>query len=185
MGDARPQTSRVDRREELLQQVARARTKPTAGPRVADLLATADPLAWGPDCPTPATLEHFVTGELRGRRREAVRAHLFGCPHCRAYAENVRRASQAPHPIVAPPAPTIGVGHVLGLAIAGVLLLIANSAVVDWLATLETAPTVQRAAPAESTVPPAPVAEDATLLAPAVPAGDAGTTGTENRGHER
>ncbi|MCC7495227.1 MAG: hypothetical protein IT204_22960 [Fimbriimonadaceae bacterium] len=150
--------------------------------RVGDLCGYTDPLAASPQCLPPRQVEEFVAGRLRGAKQAAVRTHLLQCPHCRGYATALREAGARPFPTVAPSAPSrpvLGTSHILGLTVAFVLLLLANSAVIDYLGTLDQAPTAAAtvAAPvANQTVlaplPAAPVAPVSTPNVPAVTAPD-------------
>ncbi len=158
-------------REELLARLAVERRQAPAAPqpplRVADLLA-AD-LSSRVDCPHPRQLEDLVAGRLPQKRRPALIEHLNACPSCRRYVVGLREACSGPAP-QSPPPPTTGLGlsHVVGLALAGMLLLLANSTVLDLLDGLE-APAVSVTRPADrTTVVPEPVAPATVVAAPAV-----------------
>lgn len=155
-------------RDELLALLAqRAQVNPpSVGPvRVGDLLAASDPLAGGPSCPSARELEDLLAGRLRAKPQAAVKEHLASCPSCRGYVARLRDAAAAGVPRVPPPPtparPVFGTQHVFGLAVAGILLLLANSAILDILSEFET-PAVTVTAPrplpmTESVVAPAPV----------------------------
>lgn len=156
-------------RQELLTRLAvERRQAPAAEPqqplRVADLLAPAP--SGRADCPHPRQLEDLVAGRLPQKKRPPLVEHLHECPACRRYVVGLREACTGPAPQWTPrPTTGLGMSHVIGLAVAGMLLLLANSAVLDLLDGFE-APTVSVTRPAgRATVQPAPVAP-APVLAP-------------------
>lgn len=162
-------------REEMLsllaerrRQAARPSPEPARRPgplRVEDLLAATDPLGARPDCPHPRVIEDYVAGRLNPRRVTSIREHLTACPACRRYAVGLRDTAARPAPPTPPApavAPTFGVQHVFGLAVAGMLFLLANTAFIDVLGKAGQAPvsvaSERPSQPARSVVAPAPVA---------------------------
>jgi hypothetical protein len=123
-----------------------------------------------------------------------VQAHLAGCPTCQALASQARgRLSPTPlaGPLAAPSQRSLlTAGHIAGLAVTSVLLLLANTPAMDVLAkansdalTIQTtappAPTPAPEADAPVVVPPAPLAppepaaEPSAAATAAVPAAEA------------
>jgi len=156
-------------RQELLNRLAAERQQPAAQPqqplRVADLLA--NDLSSRVDCPHPRQLEDLVAGRLPSKRRPALVEHLNACPSCRRYVVGLRDACTGPAPTMPLPRTTSGLGmsHVIGLAVAGMLLLLANSKVIDLLDSVE-APAAAVVQPADrASVAPAPVVA-APVMAP-------------------
>lgn len=147
-----PHSATPDRRDQLLSRLAAERREPDGrpgqpGPRIEELWSATSALSRHADCPTPGDVELLIAGALRGRKQERVRAHLEVCGTCRGYAQRLQEAARRPVPPVTAPPPArgeISLGHVLGLALAGILLLTANTAIIDVLAGLEVAAPVER-----------------------------------------
>ncbi len=179
----RPSAPPADPREELLRRLAEqrrqaSRSQPGGAPRVGDLLTASDPVKARSGCLHPKVVEDYVAGRLRPSKLDPVREHLRSCPSCRAYAVGLRDACSLPAP--ARPVvirPVLGLGHIAGLTVAGMLLMIANTTILDVLSTLDaTAVAVSTARPAEpgrEVVAPAPVLAAPAATAPAAPAATA------------
>lgn len=176
----RPSAPPADPREELLRRLAEQRrqaswSQPGGAPRVGDLLTASDPVKARTGCLHPKVVEDYVAGRLKPSKLDPVREHLRSCPSCRAYAVGLRDACSLPAP--ARPVvirPVLGLGHIAGLTVAGMLLMIANTTILDVLSTLDaTAVAVSTARPAEperEVVAPAPVLAAPATTAPAAPA---------------
>ena len=159
-----------DSRQELLAKLAtERRVAPAIQPqavRVSDLLQSGTWDEDRSDCPHPRQIEDLVAGRIPHKKRPPLMEHLKECPHCRRYVVGLRESCSGPAPyITAKPATGFGLSHVVGLAVAGVLLLLANSTVLDLLDGLE-APAVSVSRPAERTVVPATPAPEP-VIAPA------------------
>lgn len=169
-------------RDELLARLAEQRLASSRMDivRVSDLVSATDPLRSGPDCPHPRQIEDYVRGRLKSRKQVAVREHLTHCPTCRRYVVGLREASSRPLPPapVSAPTPVLGIGHIAGLTIAGVLLLLANTAMLDLLDAVEAQPVSVATARTE---PPRVVVEAASLepRPVVVPAGESRETAGE------
>jgi anti-sigma factor RsiW len=135
------------RRQDLLAQLARSAQTPRQAPA-----PTFAPPAKRPSCPSPVLLESYARGRLPEFSAEKVRAHISRCPACGGTVSEIRTFAVRVAQAAPPPRPrqVLGAAQIAGLAVCGMLLLLANTALMDVLAQASSE------SPAIGVVAPAP-----------------------------
>jgi hypothetical protein len=164
-----PRPADFGRRRQLLDQLSHAAPRPARPPSAA--------------CPAPRRLEDLLAGRLRGRAEQAVADHLAGCGHCGQVVAELHRLglSGAVTPEIEPSAPPLGAPsgderrphllsttQILGVTVCGVLLLLANTPLLDTLDLGGAAANITAANPAPAAESPAPTPTALGVVAPTV-----------------
>ena len=159
------------RRQQILAQLS-APTHLAEVPPTAKAQPAAPVVAIAPEpCPAPRQLEDLVAGRLRGKTLATVADHVADCPRCAEYAEEIHRMvvrpalaqAQASRRRVA-----FGPAHIAGLTLCAMLVIVANSSMIDGLASAPAAnPALSTTAAGQTGGAMASGAAPATVVVPA------------------